>query len=164
MALDPGAVRLDGRVAVVTGAGSGIDRGIAAGLAAFGARVAVWERDADTAAAAAAEVGGLACTTDVRDEAQVDAALAALAATVDRLGPPTILVNNAGGTFRRPLLDTAPKGWDALLRANLTQVLLCTQRVARATPTSTSTAASPARCTWPATLSDSPPTTGAASP
>jgi 3-oxoacyl-[acyl-carrier protein] reductase len=129
VALDPGAARLDGRVAVVTGGGAGIGRGIAVGLAAFGARVAVWERDEGTCAAAAEEVGGLACTTDVRDEVQVDAALAA---TTAALGVPTILVNNAGGVFHAPLLDTAPKGWDALLRANLTQVLLCTQRVARA--------------------------------
>jgi 3-oxoacyl-[acyl-carrier protein] reductase len=129
MALDAGAARLDGRVAVVTGGGAGIGRGIAAGLAAFGARVAIWERDDATCAAAADEVGGLACTTDVRDEGQVDAALAA---TIDALGTPTILVNNAGGTFRSPLLDTALKGWEALIRANLTHLLLCTQRVGRA--------------------------------
>jgi 3-oxoacyl-[acyl-carrier protein] reductase len=129
MALDAGAARLDGRVAVVTGGGAGIGRGIAAGLAAFGARVAIWERDDATGAAAADEVGGLACTTDVRDEAQVDAALAA---TIDALGTPTILVNNAGGTFQSPLLDTALKGWEALIRANLTHLLLCTQRVGRA--------------------------------
>jgi NAD(P)-dependent dehydrogenase (short-subunit alcohol dehydrogenase family) len=119
---------LEGRVAVVTGGGAGIGRGIAGGLAAFGARVAVWERDPETAASAAEEVGGLACTTDVRDPGQVDAALAA---TVDGLGPVAILVNNAGGTFHSALLETSPKGWDALLRANLLQVLLCTQRVAR---------------------------------
>jgi 3-oxoacyl-[acyl-carrier protein] reductase len=129
MALDAGAARLDGRVAVVTGGGAGIGRGIAAGLAAFGARVAIWERDDATCAAAADEVGGLACTTDVRDEGQVDAALAA---TIDALGTPTILVNNAGGTFQSPLLDTALKGWEALIRANLTHLLLCTQRVGRA--------------------------------
>jgi NAD(P)-dependent dehydrogenase (short-subunit alcohol dehydrogenase family) len=129
MVLDPSAASLDGVVAVVTGGGAGIGRGIAAGLAAFGARVAVWERDEATCRAAAAGTGGLACVTDVRDEAQVDAALAA---TVADLGVPTVLVNNAGGTFRSPLLETAPKGWDVLLRANLSQVLLCTQRVARA--------------------------------
>lgn len=129
MVLDRAAATLDDAVAVVTGGGAGIGRGIAAGLAAFGARVAVWERDEATCRAAAAAVGGLACVTDVRDEPAVDAALAG---TVAELGVPTVLVNNAGGVFSSPLLETAPKGWDALLRANLGQVLLCTQRVARA--------------------------------
>ena len=128
MTLSADAARLDGRIAVVTGGGAGIGRGIAGGLAAFGARVAIWERDEATGEAAAAEVGGLACTTDVREEAQVDAALAR---TEAELGPPSILVNNAGGVFWSSLLETTPKGWDALLRANLGHVLLCTQRVAR---------------------------------
>jgi NAD(P)-dependent dehydrogenase (short-subunit alcohol dehydrogenase family) len=129
MGLEPSAALLTDRVAVVTGAGRGIGRGIAAALAAFGARVAVWEQDADTCTATAEAVGGLACVTDVRDPDQVDAALAR---TVAELDPPSILVNNAGGVFWSPLLDTKPKGWDALLRANLGHVLLCTQRVARA--------------------------------
>jgi NAD(P)-dependent dehydrogenase (short-subunit alcohol dehydrogenase family) len=60
---------------------------------------------------------------------QVDAALAR---TIEALGTPSILVNNAGGTFHSDLLDTSANGWDALIRSNLTQVLLCTQRVARA--------------------------------
>ena len=129
MVLDPAAVSLDGVVAVVTGGGAGIGRGIAAGLAAFGARVAIWEREPERCEAAAAEVDGLACVTDVRDEEQVDAALRR---TTGELGTPTVLVNNAGGVFAAPLLETAPKGWDALIRSNLTSVLLCTQRVARA--------------------------------
>jgi len=128
MPITPSAVSLQGRVAIVTGGGAGIGRGIAAGLTAFGATVAIWERDATSAAAAATETGGLALVTDVRDSAQVDAALAR---TVEQLGPPQILVNNAGGTFSSPLLETSENGWDALYRANLGSVLLCTQRVAR---------------------------------
>src|ERR1700689_222102 len=76
MPIDPSSVMLTDRVAVVTGGGSGIGRGIARGLTAFGARVAIWERNAETAAAAAEEIGGLGITTDVRESAEVDAALA----------------------------------------------------------------------------------------
>ena len=128
MALDPEAMRLDGQVAVVTGAGSGIGRGIAAGLTTFGADVAVWERDPDTSASAAEEVGGLSVPTDVREGEQVDRAVAA---TLERYGRIDVLVNNAGGVFSSPLLETSENGFDALYRANLRHVLLCTQRVAR---------------------------------
>jgi len=126
--MEPSSVLLDGRVAVVTGGGAGIGRGIARGMAAFGATVAVWERNADTAAAAGQEVGGLGLTVDVRDGGEVDAALAR---TTEELGPVSILVNNAGGVFSSPLLETSDNGFDALYRANLRHVLLCTRRVAR---------------------------------
>jgi len=128
MPLGPDSVLLTDRVAVVTGGGSGIGRGIANGFAAFGARVAVWERDPDTAAAAGDEVDGLGLTVDVRDSDQVDAALQQ---TVAELGPVDILVNNAGGVFWSSLLETTENGWDALYRSNLKHVILCTQRVAR---------------------------------
>jgi len=128
MAISPERVLLNDRVAVVTGGGSGIGRGIAAGLAAFGAKVAIWERDPDSCTAAAAEVGALGLVTDVREATEVDGALAR---TVDELGQVDILVNNAGGVFRSPLLETSENGWDALYRANLRHVILCTQRVAR---------------------------------
>jgi 3-oxoacyl-[acyl-carrier protein] reductase len=129
MVLDRAAASLEGMVAVVTGGGSGIGRGIANGFAAFGAQVAIWEQDSDSCAAAAGEVGGLDIVTDVRDPAQVDTALTQ---TLDELGPVSILVNNAGGVFESALLDTTPNGWSALLRSNLGHVLLCTQRVGRA--------------------------------
>jgi 3-oxoacyl-[acyl-carrier protein] reductase len=126
--LSRSAVDLTGRTAVVTGAGAGIGRGIAAGLATFGAKVAIWERDPESTASAAEEIGALGIPTDVRDSAQVDAALAQ---TVAELGAVSILVNNAGGVFWSALLETSENGWDALYRANLKHVLICTQRVAR---------------------------------
>jgi 3-oxoacyl-[acyl-carrier protein] reductase len=128
VSIDPSSVLLTDQVAVVTGGGSGIGRGIARGLTAFGARVSVWERNADTAASAGEEVRGLGLTVDVRDGAEVDAALAR---TTEELGPVGILVNNAGGVFAAPLLDTSENGFDALYRANLRHVIVCTQRVAR---------------------------------
>ncbi len=73
-------------------------------------------------------MGGLGLQVDVRDSAEVDAALER---TVAELGPVSILVNNAGGVFNSPLLETTENGWDALYRSNLKHVILCTQRVAR---------------------------------
>jgi NAD(P)-dependent dehydrogenase (short-subunit alcohol dehydrogenase family) len=128
VAIDPSDILLTGRVAVVTGGGEGIGRGIAEGLAAFGAAVAIWERNPETCAAAAERIGVLSIVTDVRDGEQVDAALER---TASDLGPVSILVNNAGGVFNSALLDTSENGWDALYKSNLRHVLLCTQRVAR---------------------------------
>ena len=128
MALHPDTTSLAGRVAVVTGGGAGLGRGIAAGLAAFGADVAVWERDPATATSSADDVGGLAVVTDVRESDQVDGAVAA---TLARYGRIDVLVNNAGGAFVSSLLDVSEKGIDALYRANLRHVILCTQRVGR---------------------------------
>jgi 3-oxoacyl-[acyl-carrier protein] reductase len=129
MTISPSDILLTGRVAVVTGGGAGIGRGVAAGLAAFGASVAIWERDVDSCTESADAIGALGLVTDVRDGDQVNAAFEQ---TVAKLGPVTILVNNAGGVFFSPLLDTTENGWDALYKANLRHVLLCTQLVARA--------------------------------
>jgi 3-oxoacyl-[acyl-carrier protein] reductase len=126
--ISPSDILLNDRVAVVTGGGGGIGRGITAGMAAFGASVAIWERDADSCAAAAEATGALGIVTDVRDSSQANAALQQ---TIAELGPVTILVNNAGGVFFSPLLETSENGWDALYKANLRHVLLCTQLVAQ---------------------------------
>src|ERR1700728_1979174 len=128
MGIDPASILLTDRVAVVTGRGAGIGRGVAAGLKAFGAKVAIWERAPASCQSAADGIGALGIPTDVRDSAAVDAALAQ---TTAELGPVTILVNNAGGVFWSGILDTSENGWDALYKSNLRHVYLCTQRVAR---------------------------------
>jgi len=122
--MDRQKASLTGRTAVVTGAGAGIGKGIALGFAAFGARVAILElvEDAARATAAAVEAAGgeaLALPTDVRDGEAVERAVAA---TVERFGGVDVLVNNVGGTFRAPFLETREKGWDAIVRTNLKTV------------------------------------------
>jgi NAD(P)-dependent dehydrogenase (short-subunit alcohol dehydrogenase family) len=123
---------LAGRAAVVTGAGAGIGKGIALGFAAFGARVALLERNPETADATAAEIaaaGGeaLPLSTDVRDG---DAVERALAAVVERFGGVDVLVNNVGGTFHAAFTETTEKGWDALIRTNLKSVFHGTRSAA----------------------------------
>lgn len=131
--MDPSNVMLTGKVAIVTGGGAGIGRGIAEGLAAFGARIALFERDperVETAAAAIASNGGqvLGLTVDVRVGEAVGEAVAR---TCERFGRVDVLVNNAGGVFAAPFLDSTEKGWDALHRANLKHIYHCTQQVGR---------------------------------
>ncbi len=101
------------RIALVTGAGSGIGRAIALRLAAEGACVVVADRDSGSAAAVAAELGGpdfaVACTADVTDEEQVAAAVAAAALA---FGGVDLVVNNAGLSVSKPLLETTVADWD----------------------------------------------------
>ncbi len=85
---------LDGRVALVTGASSGLGAAVARALGAAGARVAVAARREDRLAALATELGGVAVACDLLDPAQVDALVPRVA---ERLGGPEILVNVAGG-------------------------------------------------------------------
>src|SRR5262249_50265571 len=79
-------------------------------------------------ASAADEIGALGLTTDVRESDQVDEALAR---TEAEYGTVTILINNAGGGFHSPLLETSENGRDALYRSKLRHGFLCTQRGAR---------------------------------
>ncbi len=101
------------RVALVTGAGSGIGRAIAHRLAAEGACVVVADRDASSAVTVAEELGGgdvaIAVTADVTEEDQVTAAFAAAALA---FGGIDLVVNNAGLSISKPLLDTTVADWD----------------------------------------------------
>ena len=92
--------RLSGKIAIVTGAGQGIGEAIARAFAREGASVVVAERNAETGARVAEQIGGRFIRTDVTAQADIDA----LMAQVERdPGPPDILVNNAGGNvFHRP--------------------------------------------------------------
>ena len=106
----PPPAPLAGRVAFVTGAGSGIGRAIAQRLAAGGACVVVADRDAPAAAATAANLGSaVPVTVDVTDEAQV---VAALRAAVLAYGGVDLVVNNAGLSISKPLLETSARDWD----------------------------------------------------
>src|SRR5205814_9312092 len=105
-----------GRVAVVTGAARGIGEAAAQALAAFGAEVAVCDREADDLAATRGDVEavGRRCVSavlDVRDAEAVGGFVDEVRSTFGRVD---IVVNNAGGGFHAPFLDVSPKGQRAL--------------------------------------------------
>jgi len=108
-----------GQVALVTGAGSGIGRCTVHELAALGARVALLGRKEDKLKAVAAEIGAEARTygCDIREEDAVAKTVARVLADFGRID---CLVNNAGGQFGSPLEKISAKGWDAVVRTNLT--------------------------------------------
>ncbi len=121
-------MRLQDRVAVVTGAASGIGLATARRFAAEGARVVCVDLSADGAAAAADEVGGEAVTADVADEEQVRALFDGVAA---RHGRVDVAFNNAG--ISPPdddsILVTGLDAWERVLRVNTTSVYLCCKYV-----------------------------------
>ena len=108
---------LDGRVAIITGGGSGIGAATARRFAAEGATVAVLDRDADGASTVATEVNGHAYALDIRDGDEVSEVIDRVAQT---LGQVDILVNNAGTGDLRPLHTVDDKLWHRLIDVNLT--------------------------------------------
>jgi 2-hydroxycyclohexanecarboxyl-CoA dehydrogenase len=116
------------RVAIVTGAASGIGLAIAERLAADGMAVAIFDRDTDAGREAAAKIGGtaLAVTVDVAERDQIDAGVERVVA---ELGAPTVLVNNAGVEGFDPFLKITLEKWNRLLAVNLTGTFQCCQAV-----------------------------------
>jgi len=121
--------RLDGAVAIVTGAGKGIGAGTAVALAEAGADVVCAARTQSDINATADAVRGrgrraLAVATDVT---RTDDLERLVRATIDEFGRLDVLVNNAGGWLPRPLLETSERAFEAALRFNVTSVFLLTK-------------------------------------
>ena len=125
---------LNGKVALVTGASSGIGRASAEMLAANGARVAInYHRNEDGAEEAQkkiAEAGGSAITIQA-DVTRADEVRTLIDRTVAELGPVDMLVNNAGSLIERlKILDLTEEYWDEVIDLNLKSAFLCCREVA----------------------------------
>jgi 3-oxoacyl-[acyl-carrier protein] reductase len=125
---------LTGRVAIVTGGGTGIGAATARLFAQQGADVVIASRTVDELEHSAERVralgGGrcLAVPTDVKDEEQV---VRLVARTVEEFGRVDILINNAGGTRMGPLSSLPTKGWDASFDLNVKSAYFCTREAGR---------------------------------
>lgn len=126
--------RLDGKVAIITGGGRGIGRGIAKRFAAEGAAVVIAQRDSESARRTLDEVeaaGGTALyvPTDVGEYEQIQRMVQA---TVDRFGRLDVLVNNAGvAGLSGNVLELKVEDWRRFIDVNLTGTFLCAQAAAR---------------------------------
>jgi len=124
---------LEGSVALVVGAGKGLGRAIAIGLAEAGADVAAIARtpvDLESLACEVAALGRQAfpIPADAAISTEIDDAVAS---TIQHFGRIDVLVNAVGGNLRKPLTDTTDKEWDAALRANLSSTFYACRAVGR---------------------------------
>jgi NAD(P)-dependent dehydrogenase (short-subunit alcohol dehydrogenase family) len=124
---------LEGKSAIVTGAGRGLGQAMANALAQAGAAVAVFDVNSEDADAAVAEIrsfGGqaLAVAIDVTDSQQVQAGIQTVVETFDGVD---VLVNNAGVTSRSPFEDLQEEDWERILHVNLGGIYQCSRWVAR---------------------------------
>jgi 3-oxoacyl-[acyl-carrier protein] reductase len=118
--------RLEGKIAIVTGAARGIGRGIALAFAEEGASVVVADRDGSGAEEVAAEARGLAVRVDVTSEQEVRRMAEQALAAYGRID---VLVNNAGIATSAAVVDMSLAQWEETLRVDLTGVFLCSRAV-----------------------------------
>ncbi|MBT6440880.1 MAG: SDR family oxidoreductase, partial [Alphaproteobacteria bacterium] len=121
--------RLDGRRAIVTGAGRGIGRAAAAALAEHGAHVTLVSRNAEELTACKYDIEAAGGAADIYplDMAEIEQ----IAAAFKAIGPVDILVNNAGTNRPATLLDVTPEDFDAVMGLNVRGAFFCTQAVVR---------------------------------
>lgn len=126
-----GIIRLNNKVALVTGAAQGIGRAIATRLAEEGAKVALGDIQEEAAARTAAELR--AAGNEVRavklDVTSLDSAIAAVEVVERELGPIDILVNNAGWDKLEPFVESTQETWDKVIAINFRGVLNCCKAV-----------------------------------
>jgi NAD(P)-dependent dehydrogenase (short-subunit alcohol dehydrogenase family) len=127
------AFRLDGRVAAITGAASGLGRAFAQAFANVGAEVILLDLNAGAAQEAGKIIGAAggrahAMPLDVTDEAEVDKAFAEIGRRCKRLD---VLVNSAGMAIRKPAVEVPLADWDKVMTVNVTGSFLCARAAAR---------------------------------
>jgi 2-dehydro-3-deoxy-L-rhamnonate dehydrogenase (NAD+) len=114
--------RLDGKTAVVTGGGQGIGEAICRRLAGAGAKVGVFDMNADNANRVAKEIGGVPLVGDLTKEADLDRVFG-------QIGAVDVLVNNAGVASRKgrdvPIWESVREDWEYVMGINVTGLVLC---------------------------------------
>ena len=123
--------KLDDKIAIVTGGGKGIGRAISLRFASEGAKVAIWEKDLDAAVETSKQIsdsGGMAVSIEceISDQNSVSNALKE---TIDALGKPTHLVNNAGIAHVGTATTTTEEDFDRVMNVNTKGLFLCLQAV-----------------------------------